>query len=115
MSQKQRVPAQVKNARRGPGHEAPAKAPLHPYLVMLIAIVAPGSGHWASGDVQRGMMFAWFMFILGWITWRITPEDLSTIGRLSGGLLVYSVSVLDAYRIARFRWARYQRDQAGTK
>ncbi|WP_303981543.1 hypothetical protein [Dongia mobilis] len=83
------------------------KPPLHPYLVMLIAIVAPGSGHWAAGHIQRGMMFAWFMFILGFITWKITPAELSLLGRLSGGLLVYAVSIMDAYRIARFRWARY--------
>ena len=78
------------------------KPPLHPYLVMLIAIVAPGSGHWAAGHIQRGMMFAWFMFILGFITWKITPAELSLLGRL-----VYAVSIMDAYRIARFRWARY--------
>lgn len=83
------------------------KPPMHPYLVMLIAMLAPGSGHWAAGSVQRGMMFAWFMFILGWITWKMTPVELSLLGRFSGGLLVYAVSVLDAYRIARFNWARY--------
>lgn len=80
---------------------------MHPYLVMLIAVLAPGSGHWAVGDIQRGMMFAWFVFILGWITWMMTPPGLSLVGRLAGGLLVYTISVMDAYRIARFRWARY--------
>jgi len=85
------------------------RPPLHPYLVMLIAILAPGSGHWAAGNVQRGMMFAWFMFILGWITWRITPEGLSMLGRFSGGLLIYAISIMDAYRIARFRWEAYHR------
>lgn len=84
------------------------RPPLHPYLVMLIAVVAPGSGHWAAGNIQRGMMFAWFMFILGFITWKVTPVELSLLGRLSGGLLVYAISIMDAYRIARFRWARYQ-------
>lgn len=93
----------------------PGPRPMHPYLVMLIGAVAPGSGHWAAGQIQRGMMFAWFMFILGWISWRITPEDLSPVGRLSGGLLIYAVSVLDAYRIARFRWERYRLGQSGGK
>ena len=86
----------------------PARAPLNPYLVLLIAAVAPGSGHWAVGQIQRGVMFAWFMFVLGWITWRLTGSEISPIGRVSGGLLVYGVSILDAYRIARFRWARRQ-------
>ncbi|WP_395023354.1 hypothetical protein [Dongia sp.] len=83
------------------------RAPMHPYLVLLIAALAPGSGHWAVGNVQRGVMFAWFMFILGWITWRITGPEVSPIGKLSGGLIIYAVSVLDAYRIARFRWTRF--------
>ena len=98
-----------------PGPAPQEKRPMHPYLVMMIAMLAPGSGHWAAGDIQRGMMFAWFVFILGWITWRITPADLSLVGRFSGGLLVYAISVMDAYRIARFRWARYQQaDRART-
>jgi hypothetical protein len=88
------------------------RAPLHPYLVLLIAAVAPGSGHWAVGVIQRGVMFAWFMIVLGWISWRLTGPEISPIGRLAGGLLVYTVSILDAYRIARFRWARYQADRA---
>jgi hypothetical protein len=93
------------NARQG-------RAPLHPYLVLLIAAVAPGSGHWAVGVIQRGVMFAWFMIVLGWISWRLTGPEITPIGRLAGGLLVYTVSILDAYRIARFRWARYQADRA---
>jgi hypothetical protein len=91
-------------------HERP---PLHPYLVMLIAILAPGSGHWAAGHIQRGMMFAWFMLILGYVTWKITSPDTGALGRLSGGLLVYAISVLDAYRIARFRWERYRQTKTG--
>ena len=88
------------------------RPPLHPYLVLLIAVVAPGSGHWAAGNIPRGAMFAWFIVILGWITWRMTGPDVSPIGKLSGGLLIYAISILDAYRIARFRWARYKAGHA---
>ena len=87
-----------------------ARAPLHPYLVLLIAVVAPGSGHWAVGAIHRGVMFVWFMFVLGWICWRLTGPEVSPIGRIAGGLLIYGISILDAYRIARFRWARYRAD-----
>ena len=93
----------------------PARAPLHPYIVMLIAALAPGSGHWAVGNIQRGVMFAWFMIVLGWVSWRMTGPEISPIGKVSGGLLVYAVSIMDAYRIARFRWTRYHADRnAGT-
>jgi hypothetical protein len=84
------------------------RPPIHPYLVMLIAMVAPGSGHWTAGNIQRGMMFAWFMFILGWVSWRLTGPEVSVIGRLAGGLFIYAISVMDAYKIARLRWAQYQ-------
>lgn len=94
---------------------APANRPLHPYLVMLIAAVAPGSGHWAAGQIQRGMMFAWFMFILGWICWHLIPPEQGTLMRLAPGLLIYGVSVLDAYRIARFNWERHRLAQPKTK
>jgi hypothetical protein len=88
------------------------RAPLNPYLVMLIAIVAPGSGHWAAGAMQRGVMFVWFMLILGWISWRLTGPDVSIVGRLAGALLIYAISVMDAYKIARLRWARFQAEAA---
>jgi len=87
----------------------PPRRPLNPYLVLLIAIVAPGSGHWAAGNIQRGMMFAWFMFVLGWVTWNLAGPHASVVGRLSGGLLVYGISILDAYKLARLRWAEAQR------
>jgi hypothetical protein len=89
-------------------NSAKPRPPIHPYLVMLIAIVAPGSGHWAAGNIQRGVMFAWFIFVLGWISWRLTGPEISPVGRLAGGLLIYAISVMDAYRLARFRWAQYQ-------
>ena len=83
------------------------RAPLHPYLVMLIAIVAPGSGHWAAGNIQRGVTFVWFILVFGWLSWRLTGPDINTVGRFAGALFIYAVSIMDAYRIARFRWARY--------
>lgn len=83
------------------------RAPLNPYLVMLIAIVAPGSGQWAAGNIQRGVVFVWFIMIFGWVGWHLTGPDISPVGRLAGGILVYAISIMDAYRMARFRWARY--------
>ena len=58
--------------------------------------------------MQRGVMFVWFMLILGWISWRLTGPDISIIGRLAGALLIYAISIMDAYKLARVRWARYR-------
>jgi hypothetical protein len=93
--------------------DPPRRAPLHPYLVLLIAILAPGSGHWAVGNINRGVMFAWFMIILGWVSWRITGPEISPIGRLAGGLFIYAIGVMDAYRIARLRWAQHKSGPTG--
>ena len=84
------------------------RPPLHPYLVMLIAIVAPGSGQWAAGNVQRGVIFVWFILIFGWIGWHLAGPGISPVGRAAGGIFIYAISVVDAYRMARFRWARYR-------
>jgi hypothetical protein len=95
--------------------EQTGRAPLNPYLVMLIAMVAPGSGHWAAGAMQRGVMFVWFMLILGWISWRLTGPEISVVGRLAGALLIYAISVMDAYKLARIRWARYRAGAAAER
>src|SRR5262249_47313340 len=60
-----------------PKSTTPGRAPLHPYLVMLIAIVAPGSGQWAAGNVQRGVIFVWFILIFGWIGWHLAGPGIS--------------------------------------
>jgi hypothetical protein len=51
--------------------------------------------------------FLFFMVILGWISTKIAPPDASFIGRHAGGFLIYALSVLDAYKIARVRHATW--------
>lgn len=84
------------------------KAPIHPYWVLLAAILFPGAGHVLMGVPKRGLTMQLFMISLGWITWHLTSPHQSLIGRLAGGFFIYAMSVLDAYRIARFTYARYQ-------
>ncbi|TIS58983.1 MAG: hypothetical protein E5W93_11815 [Mesorhizobium sp.] len=83
----------------------PAARPLNPYLVLASAIVLPGSGHVVLGLPARGLQFLFFMVILGWVTTKVAPPDASFIGRHAGGFLIYALSILDAYRIARIRHA----------
>ena len=56
---------------------------------------------------SRGLQFVFFMVILAWVTLKIAPADASFIGRHAGGVLIYALSILDAYRIARIRYARW--------
>jgi hypothetical protein len=80
------------------------KKPPHPYAVLAAAIVLPGSGHLWLGLAQRALIFLFFMLILGWLTAHFAPPASSFAGRHAGGVFVYALSVLDAYKIARIRW-----------
>jgi hypothetical protein len=86
-----------------PPAPTPTKPP-HPYLVLAAAIILPGSGHLRLGMAQRALIFLFFMLILGWLTAHFAPPTSSFIGRHAGGVFVYALSVLDAYKIARIRW-----------
>jgi hypothetical protein len=80
-------------------------APANPYLVLGAAIVLPASGHVILGVPVRGLQFLFFMVILAWVTTKIAPPDAGFVGRHAGGFLIYALSILDAYRIARIRHA----------
>ncbi|WP_095198796.1 hypothetical protein [Mesorhizobium carmichaelinearum] len=80
-------------------------APVSPYLVLGAAIVLPASGHVILGVPVRGLQFLFFTVILAWVTAKIAPPDASFIGRHAGGFLIYALSVLDAYKLARIRHA----------
>ena len=89
--------------------EPAPRRPLHPLLVLLAAILLPGFGHTLSGFPLRGLTLQMFMIVLGLITWRLTTPEHSLIGRLAGGLFIYAVSIMDAYRLAKLRWDAFQR------
>lgn len=80
--------------------------PINPYLVLLLAIVLPGAGHVLIGDQRRGLAFAFFVLLLGALTYITTTADHSFIGRHAGGLFVWALSIPDAYRRARIRAAQ---------
>ncbi len=85
-------------------------APLHPYIVMAVAILLPGVGQLLNNQPQRALTMLFFMILLGMITMHTAAPDASFIGRYAGGFAVYAVSVLDAYRWARLRFELFRRD-----
>jgi hypothetical protein len=95
-------------------NQASSRTPIHPYWVLLSAILLPGSGHILTREPVRGLTMQLFMVTLGWITWHITTSQQSLAGRLAGGLFIYAVSIMDAYRIARLRWATYHQTSSRT-
>ena len=80
------------------------RPPAHPYLVLAAAIVLPGAGQVINRQPVRGLMFVGFILLLGAYTLKTADPDVSIIGKLAGGLFVYAMSILEAYRHARLRY-----------
>lgn len=92
------------------------KPPINPNLVLAAAVVVPGAGHVIQGKPQRGLMFLFFTLILGWVSLRLMPDTASLFARHAGGIFIYGISVLDAYksaRVSRELW-KYRAGQAGS-
>ena len=87
----------------------PVRVPLNPYLVLLAAILLPGAGYVLNGRPARGLTLQLFMIALAIVTWHLAPPQASLIGRLSGGLFVYALSLPEAFRAAKLRSLEFQR------
>lgn len=70
-------------------------------ILVIAAAIVPGAGHVLLGQAQRGLMFIFFMTILGWISTKIMPETASFMGRHIGGIFIWGMSIIDAYRVNR--------------
>jgi hypothetical protein len=90
----------------------PAKRPLNPYLVLVLAVILPGVGHVAIGQPRRGLVFAFFTLFFGILTTFLAAPDTSFIGRHAGGFFVWALSIPDAYRRARLAEALARQDGA---
>jgi hypothetical protein len=80
-----------------------------PLLVLGVAAVLPGMGQVLNRTPVRGLVFVFYMVLLGTITYKLTTEEHSFVGRYAGGLFIYAISVLDAYRWAAHRSIRSPR------
>lgn len=81
--------------------------PPDPRLVLAVAALLPGVGHVMIGRAARGLGFAFFTLIGGWLTAKFAAPDASLIGKHAGGVFVWALSLPDAYRSARLdreRW-----------
>lgn len=79
------------------------RAPLDPRVVLVVAIVLPGVGHVLDRMPTRGLIFVFYMVLLGAVTFQLTTPEHSFLGRYAGGLFVYAISILDAYKWAAVR------------
>jgi len=90
------------------------KSPPNPYLVLASSIILPASGQVWNGQPTRGLMFLFFIFLLGGFTLITTQEHISFIGRTSGGFFVWAMAIFDAYKCARIRYSLWSyKNEAG--
>ena len=83
------------------------RKPPHPLRVLTIAVMLPGVGQVLNNTPRRGLMFLFFIFMFGWVTYHLAAPERSFVGRFAGGLFVYAISIMDAYRWARYRWTLF--------
>lgn len=86
----------------------PPPKPPNPLLILASAIVLPGSGQVFNREPFRGLIFLFFMLLLGGFTLATAKPEVSIIGKLAGGIFVYAVSVFDAYKKARIRYEEWR-------
>jgi hypothetical protein len=84
------------------------RSPLHPLVVLAVAVVLPGVGQVLNGSPSRGLMMLFFMLMLGVITYNLAGPGISIVGKFAGGIFIYAVSVMDAYYWARYRAERHR-------
>lgn len=79
------------------------KPPLNPRLVLATALVLPGMGQVLNRQPVRGLIFVCFAVLLGGFTLKTAAPEISFVGKVSGGLFVWAMAALDAYKTARIR------------
>ena len=67
-------------------------------LILLAAMIVPGSGHVILGVSKRGLLMLFWMVLLGFLTSRFAANDVSVVGRYAGGLAVWVLSVVAVNR-----------------
>lgn len=79
------------------------RTPPNPALVLGVALVLPGMGQVLNNQPKRGLLMVLYMLLLGMVTYTLAGPDTSMAGKFAGGLFVYAMSLMDAYRVAAVR------------
>ena len=88
------------------------KRPLDPRLVLAVAILLPGMGQVLNRQPMRGLIFVFFVILLGAFTLKTAAPEVSFVGKMAGGLFVWAMAVFDAYKTARIRRAVWDHGNA---
>ncbi|MES2433487.1 MAG: hypothetical protein V4586_06640 [Pseudomonadota bacterium] len=86
--------------------------PLNPRLILLAATILPGSGQVLNRQPMRGLTFVFFIVLLGAFTLKTAASEVSLVGKLAGGLFVWALAMIDAYKTARIRFEVWRHRKA---
>jgi hypothetical protein len=71
------------------------------WLTILSSVAVPGSGYVFIGLPKRGLTMIMWMVAFAFITYHLTPGDISFVGKISGGLFIWVLSILDVEKQAK--------------
>ncbi len=71
--------------------------------IFISSLVVPGSGFVLLGKPGRGLMYVLWMFFFGYLTYKFSSPDISVIGRFSGGIAVWALSLVELSRLLKIR------------
>jgi hypothetical protein len=76
---------------------------MHPLVPVLLAALVPGSGHVVLGKPARGLIFIFWIVFFGALTNKLAGPEASFVGRYAGGIAIWTLSVVDVWRMAQQR------------
>lgn len=65
--------------------------------IVLLSMVLPSSGYILLKKQARGILMIAWMLVMGFITYQLTDESISFVGRYSGGFAVWILSVVEIH------------------
>ncbi len=70
-------------------------------MLVLSSIIVPGSGYVFMGKSGRGLLMLMWMFLFAFITYHLTDSSIPFFVRLSGGFIVWILSVIETWKSAK--------------
>lgn len=67
--------------------------------IIILSLIVPSSGYILLNRHVRGMIMLIWMMVMGFITYQLTDEGISFIGRYSGGFAVWIISVIECHHL----------------
>ncbi len=71
------------------------------WAILVSSFVVPCSGYVFLGRPVRGLMMMAWLFAFGYITFQLTCDQIHFTGRISGGLAIWVLSLVEINAMAK--------------